>query len=334
VTNSEHPFARFVRILGKGKSGSRSLTFEEAREAFGLILAGEVEAVQLGAFLMLLRVNEETADELAGFATACRDHIGEAEFGHSVDLDWPSYAGKKAQQPWYLLSALLLAANGVRILMHGSDGHTAGRVYSESCLQGLGVASCTNLQQASQQITQSGFAYLPLRQFCHPLHEVIQLKPVLGLRSPVNTLVRLINPLRATHSVQSVFHPAYGDLHAGADKLMQQPNSLVFKGEGGEVEIKPNANTRCLLLRDGALSEFNWPRSLTDKPEPATDLGADALLSVWQGQRQDPYGEQAIVETCACILLLLRRAADIEQARELATRWWQQRQKDSLPVCP
>jgi anthranilate phosphoribosyltransferase len=334
VSDTEHPFARFVRILGKGKTGSRALSFAEAREAFGMILADEVEAVQLGAFLMLLRVNEETAEELAGFATACRDYIDPPAQRAGIDLDWPSYAGKKAQQPWYLLSALLLAANGVRILMHGSAGHTAGRVYSESCLQELGINSCSNLDQANQRIADSGFAYLPLRQFCHPLHDIIQLKPQLGLRSPVNTLVRLINPLRAEHSVQSVFHPAYGDLHAGADQLMQQPNSLVFKGEGGEVEIKPNANTRCMLLRQGTLEEFNWPRSLPGKALAQSDLGAGALRSLWQGARADSYGELAVQETAACILLLLQRAPDIEQARQLARRWWQQRDRSTLPACP
>jgi len=36
----EHPFARFVRILGKGKTGSRSLSQAEAAQAFGMILRG------------------------------------------------------------------------------------------------------------------------------------------------------------------------------------------------------------------------------------------------------------------------------------------------------
>ena len=50
--NTEHPFAQFVRILGKGKNSSRSLSFDEAYQAFSMILKGEVLDVQLGAFLM------------------------------------------------------------------------------------------------------------------------------------------------------------------------------------------------------------------------------------------------------------------------------------------
>ena len=59
----EHPFAQYVRILAKGKRASRSLTEAEAYDAMKMIIAGEVEPEQLGAFMMLLRVKEETADE-------------------------------------------------------------------------------------------------------------------------------------------------------------------------------------------------------------------------------------------------------------------------------
>jgi anthranilate phosphoribosyltransferase len=334
VSPADHPFARYVRILGKGKSGSRSLSQEEARSAFGMILQDQVEPLQLGAFLMLLRVKEETAEELAGFVYACRDAISAPTVKSTVELDWPSYAGKKNQQPWYLLSALLLATNGVRILMHGSDGHTAGRVYSQACLDQLGVKAAHSLEHAQQQVETAGFAYLPLQNFLLPLHKLIQLKHLLGLRSPVNTLVRLVNPTLAPYSVQSVFHPSYADLHANADQLLGQPHSLVFKGEGGEVEIKPHASTRCTLLQDGSLQQLDWPRRLDAKPTPQTELSVQALLALWRGERDDNYGALAVQETTASILLLLQRAADIEQAGQLAQRWWQHRDKSRLPLCP
>jgi len=52
----EHPFAPFIRILGKGKNGSRSLTVDEAYESMSMVLEDKVTAEQVGAFLMLLRV--------------------------------------------------------------------------------------------------------------------------------------------------------------------------------------------------------------------------------------------------------------------------------------
>ena len=53
---SEHPFAPYVRTLGRGKRARRSLTREEAADAMAMILRGEAEPAQVGAFLMLLRV--------------------------------------------------------------------------------------------------------------------------------------------------------------------------------------------------------------------------------------------------------------------------------------
>jgi anthranilate phosphoribosyltransferase len=204
----EHPFAAFVRILGKGKTGSRSLSQAEARQAFGMILRGDTDPVQVGAFLMLLRVKEETGEELAGFVQACRDEMVQPAPSLSADLDWSSYAGKKHQHPWFILSMLLLAEAGHRIMVHGADGHTQGRLYTEQALHELGLPIAANWAEAERQLADSRLSYLPLRNFCQPLHQLIQLRPLLGLRSPVNTLTRMLNPLGARCSIQSIFHPA------------------------------------------------------------------------------------------------------------------------------
>ncbi|MBU6207345.1 MAG: glycosyl transferase, partial [Alphaproteobacteria bacterium] len=50
-----HPFAKYVAILARGKNLSRSLTRDEARDAFGMILDRQDLPEQRGAFLMLLR---------------------------------------------------------------------------------------------------------------------------------------------------------------------------------------------------------------------------------------------------------------------------------------
>ena len=326
MTIPEHPFAEYVRVLGKGKTGTRSLDFDEARKAFSMILAGEVEPLQLGAFLMLLRVKEESAAELAGFVAACRDHLAVAHFP-AVDLDWSSYAGKKGQQPWYILSALLLAENGVRVLMHGSGGHTPARLYSEQTLAHLGIQPASDQQSLDTQLEQIGFAYLPLRNLCQPLDDLLQLKPILGLRSPVNTLVRMLNPARASYSIQSIFHPAYADLHAGADALLDQPHSMVLKGDGGEVEIKPQATTRCLLQRYGEMELLEWPRRLPSKQTPVATLDAGALIEHWRHDNDD-YGRLAVIETTACALFLMQKAESTVAARSMAEDYWQSRQRD------
>lgn len=327
----EHPFACFIRILGKGKTGSRSLTREEAENAFGMLLRGEVEPLQLGAFLMLLRVKEETGEELAGFVSASRTAMQAPPPGLSADLDWSSYAGKRHQHPWFILSVLLLAEAGHRVFIHGSDGHTQGRLYTEQALEQLGLPIAANWAEVDEQLSLSGFSYLPLRHFCLPLHEMMQLRHLLGLRSPVNTLARMINPLGAHASIQSVFHPAYATLHQETDAILGQPRAMVFKGDSGEVEIKPQANTRLHLLVDGEQKELRLERTQPERVASAAGvLSVEPLRALWRGSESHDYGLEATLATASAALLLLDPKHTLSSATQQARELWQQRNRSRL----
>ena len=327
---TEHPFACYVRILGKGKSGSRSFSQAEARDAFGMILRGETEPLQQGAFLMLLRVKEETGEELAGFVQACRDNMVAPPESLSADIDWSSYAGKKHQHPWFILSILLLAESGYRVFVHGSDGHTPDRLYTEQAMRQLGLPVARDWQEVGIQLDKTNLSYLPLRHFCHPLHEMMQLRPLLGLRSPVNTLTRMINPLRAPVSLQSIFHPAYAALHQQTDGILGQPRALVFKGDSGEVEIKPQADTRLHLLNNGEQRELSLPRVLHHRVSSVELPSVEPLRELWCGSSQDSYGLNATLSTTAAALVLLKPELSLESALQLAAELWQRRNLSRL----
>ncbi len=328
---TEHAFAPFVRTLGRGKRARRSLTREEAREAMQAILDGDVEDIQLGAFLMLLRVKEETPDELAGFLDACRpacyQALGELP---AVDLDWPSYAGKKKHHPWYLLATVLLAANGIRTLLHGGPAHTPNRVYTDALLPKLGFPVADTVTQAQAHLETHGLAYLPLEQFCSPLSRMLTLRHFLGLRSPINTLARSLNPAQAPLSMQSVFHPAYIELHQGAAALAGDQDLLLFKGEGGELEIRPDARTQIQGIRHGQALQSAVLDSTIPRQTPPDAPSAETLLKVWRGETCDEYGEQAVISTVAVALWGLDKADSLQSALKEAAALWEKRDKKRL----
>ena len=321
----EHPFAAFIRILGKGKSSTRSLNQSEARQAFTMILRGETEPVQLGAFLMLLRVKEETPEELAGFVEACRENMLAPPAGLSADLDWSSYAGKKHQHPWFILAFLLVTQAGHRVFIHGAKGHTPGRLYTEDAMRELNLPVASDWMEVSLQLEKQSLSYLPLEAFCSPLETLIQLRPLLGLRSPVNTLSRMLNPLRATASLQSIFHPAYARLHLESDRLLGQCRTTVFKGDSGEVEIKPHADTTVHRLSDGEMDQFLLPRALPDRATSVDAPSVEPLRALWQGKSDDPYGLNASLATTASALMVIRPELDYQSAQQQATQLWKNR---------
>lgn len=324
----EHEFAPFIRILGKGKKGSRPLTQDEAYTAMKMIMANKVLPEQLGAFLMLMRIKEETPEELAGFTLAIRETFSFADDNSiTVDLDWSSYAGKRRHLPWFLLSALLLADNAITVFMHGSEGHTAGRVYTQDVLKYLNLKPAESIAHAKQQLIEQHFSYLPLEQFCPKLDAIIELRPLLGLRSPVHTLVRLLNPFNADYSIQGIFHPSYRPVHQQAAALLQQPHMAVLKGEGGETERNPDMDCLVQSVHHGELIDENWPALFTLRHVKEESLEPKRLARIWSGIEQDDFAEASIIGTAAIALKLLAKADNQQQAQELATAYWNQRNK-------
>ena len=321
-TPAEHPFAPFVRILGKGKRGARNMTREESREAMGMLLDEKVEDTQLGAFLMLLRHKEESAEELAGFTEAVRERLHAPAL--QVDIDWPSYAGKKRHLPWYLLAAKCLAQNGVKILMHGGGAHTAGRLYSEQLLALLGIPLCRNWAAVDTALQHHNLAFFPLGDWAPQLQRMIDLRNTLGLRSPIHSLARIINPLNARCGLQSIFHPGYQSVHRDASGLLGN-HTIVIKGDGGEVEINPDTISHLYGTTEGQPWDEEWP-AMSDRRhvKPAT-LDPGHLLALWRGDVQDSYPQLALIATMALALrgLGLPRTEAFAQAE----RFWENRNR-------
>jgi anthranilate phosphoribosyltransferase len=332
----QHPFSKFIAILARGKTKTRSFTLAESEEAMGMILRGEVEPEQVGAFLMLMRLKEETPEEIAGFALGARATMNLPDEIPAVDIDWSSYAGKRRQLPWFLLSALLLARNGFKVFMHGTEGHTPGRVYTRECLELLGFPIAASFEEARGHILKNNFAYVPLEVISPRLKDLIGLRPILGLRSPVHSFARMLNPFNAPAMMQGIFHRGFMDVHAGAAQYLGQPAASVFRGEGGEVERRPNKPTEVWTTRGSEgepLVEF-WPRLSKNGHQAADEVMNIAdLAAVWRGETQNAYAEDSVTGTMAIALKLMGQADSMERAQALAETMWADRDKNQLPAC-
>ena len=321
-TPAEHPFAPFVRILGKGKRGARSLTREEAREAMGMLLDDKVEDTQLGAFLMLLRHKEESPEELAGFTESLRERLDAPPL--AVDLDWPTYAGKKRHLPWYLLAAKCLAQKGVRIFMHGGGAHTAGRLYTEQLLDFLQIPLCRTWQQVDSALAEGNLAFMPLGDWAPQLQRMIDLRNTLGLRSPIHSLARILNPLGARCGLQSIFHPGYQGVHRDASGLLGD-NVIVIKGDGGEIEINPDADSHLYGSSGGVSWDEEWPQLSAQRHVKPAGLDPEHLKAVWRGDVVDSYPQMALISTMA--LALRGLGTPREQAFITAQHYWDARDR-------
>jgi anthranilate phosphoribosyltransferase len=328
----EHPFANYIRILGKGRKGARALTQDEAYEAMKQIYCYDVEPEQLGAFLMLMRVKEETAEEVAGFVRAIRESIPLPANRAHVAIDWSSYAGKRRQLPWYLLAALTLGRSGYPGFMHGMSREDE-RVYTRQALEALDMEEVRTFRQASAAIEAEGFAYMDIANLSLLTAQLIEQRLLLGLRPPLHTVARMLNPYDAPLMLQGVFHPNYAETHQRAAQLLGQPKALAFKGEGGEIERIPERAVNLYGLSDGELWQEQWPALLpADKYVMESFPDWDHFRAVWQGDIQDHYGEQAVIGTLTLALRGLGEILDPEQGLNRARELWDKRHMHTSPA--
>jgi anthranilate phosphoribosyltransferase len=300
-------FAGYVAAIGRGPGRARALTFEEAADAMALMLAGVAEPVQIGAFLMLLRYRGEGTGELAGMVSAARAAIGWPAL--DVALDWPSYgAGRSRGAPWFLLAAMALGRAGHRVFMHGTNEFSGGMSVAEA-LARLGVEAVHWPDEARRALAETGFAYVALETLSPAYARLLDLRRLLGLRSPLNTVARLLNPADAPAGVDGVFHPPYIEAHLAAAERLGRQRLLVLKGGGGEAERNP-AKPVSVHVWDavGGRSDSVLPAlSAASAPEEEPDIAA-----VWQGVARDAAIEARIVGTIALGLVAIVAGGDAE----------------------
>lgn len=314
-----------VQTLARGPGRSRSLTREEAADAMTVMLSGRAAPEAVGALLMLLRMKGETAAEIAGLAAAAQRAVtGLAPAGRPlVDLDWPSYAaGRTRGKPWFLLSARLVAQAGHRVLLHGWNGQDEAL---RTHLAGAGIPSVGTVTALEPTLARGPIAYMPLEGLLPELWSLLQLRNVLGLRSCINTVCRMLNPARAEASVQGVFHPSYRLLQADAAALLGWQRLCVIKGGGGEFERHPGKVIAGFGLRDGVPWQQDFPvlgAAPGGDPCRLQDIAPDiALADLWSGRADDPAATAIVTGTAALALDLLGHDRPETLARDL----WQGR---------
>ena len=318
---SHTALAEFVRILGRGPGRSRSLTQDEASAAMQIMLTGQAAPQAVGAILMLMRMKGEVAAEIAGFAAAARDFLNASTdmTNVRVDLDWPCYAaGRTRGLPWFLLSAKLVACTGTRVLLHGWNGKDPA---IRTGLDHLCIPVVQDFASVNAALDRHNIAYLPLENAYLTLFNLLNLRDILGLRSCINTVCRMLNPAGAPDSVQGVFHPPYRLLQADAAALLGWRNLTVIKGGGGEFERHPGKVIDAFGLRAGAVWQEDIPAISDDKRKLSDlELPYEALTDLWQNgvDVSDGFATDLVLGTADLALETIGHghgAAELWQAR-------------------
>jgi len=231
--------SQYLKDIGRGARGAKALTQAQAADLLGQILDGRVTDLEIGAFCLAMRIKGETADEMCGFLDAAAARMAHIPIGHKPLVILPSYNGARKLPVLTPLLALLLAREGLPVLLHGMRTE-ARRVLASDVLHALGIAALPR----PQAVASGSVAHIHTQALLPGLARLLAAREVIGLRNPGHSVAKLLVPCaEPALLVTSYTHPEY--LPMLHDTFMARGMYvLLSRGLEGEVAADPRRTPR------------------------------------------------------------------------------------------
>jgi len=250
----DSPLTSAIRRLAEGAS----LTSEEAAGAFEVVMRGEATPVQTAALLMGLRAKGETADEVAGAATALRKamvRLQGADGDGMVDTCGTG-GGRIGTFNISTAAAFVVAGAGVRVAKHGNRSFTS-RSGSADVLEALGVEITLSPERASEVLETAGVVFLFAPAYHPAMRHVGPVRKELAVPTIMNLLGPLVNPAGVRRQVIGVSDRSRAPLVAGALARLGARHALVLHADVGMDEVSPCGHTHVWEVMDGRVEEWD-----------------------------------------------------------------------------
>jgi anthranilate phosphoribosyltransferase len=264
--------AHYIKEIGRGSQGARPLNREQAADLFGQVLDGAVTDLEIGAFCLAMRIKGETAHEMAGFLDATHQRLNRLPACTTrPTIVIPSYNGARKLPVLTPLLALLLAREGLPVLVHGTATESR-RVYTSEVLLALAVPA----QAAIESIAPGSVAFVPTALLHGGLQRLLDVRRVVGLRNPAHSLVKLMSPvLGKSLLVSSYTHPEYTVSMAETLALVCG-NALLLRGTEGEAVADPRRTPKMQGFVNGQIVDRQEHQDGTLTTLPALPIDIDA----------------------------------------------------------
>ena len=298
--------AHYLKEIGRGHAGARALDRAQACDLMGQILDGQVSDLEVGGFCLAMRIKGETPEEMAGFLDAVEARLTRLNSpSEQVTVVLPSYNGARKLPVLTPLLALLLAREGLPVVVHGTPTETS-RVLSQEVFQALGISPMRKLAC----VKAGEVAVIPTELLSPALQKLLNVRRVVGLRNSAHSLVKLMDVVSGPSlRVASYTHPEYAVSMAATFGLLQA-HALLLRGTEGEVV----ADARRQPQMDGFVAgekislQTHQAGPLTELPNLPAQVDAAStagyIRAVLAGDLPVP---QPIARQVACIQDLSRR---------------------------
>ena len=184
----------------------RNLTRAQAREVLLNISDGKYNDCQLSAFMTVFLMRSITTEELSGFRDALLERRVAVDLDASQAIDIVGTGGD-GKNTFNISTAtcFVVAGAGYRVIKHGNYGASSVSGAS-NVLEAHGVRFTDDIDRLRRSFDRSGVCYLHAPFFSPALKSVGGVRRALGVRTFVNMLGPLVNPVMPRHQLLGVYN--------------------------------------------------------------------------------------------------------------------------------
>lgn len=256
--------------IGKASAG-QNLSMDEMSAVVEAIMTGQVEAGQIGVFLIALREKGETAEEIAGAARTMRRHMTPIRTKHDLLIDTCGTGGDGSGTfNISTAAALVTAAAGVPVAKHGNRAITS-KSGSADVLAQLGVNIDADEGRVGKCLDELGIGFCFAPRLHPSMKSVAAVRKELGVPTVFNMLGPLTNPASAPFQLIGVGKPHLRPLLAKALAVLGTRRTVVVHGEDGLDEVTLFGKTLCTESTGEGVRDFEWSPQDFDLPESNLD---------------------------------------------------------------
>ena len=307
--NDHFPAARFIKEIGRGKKGARSMTRDDAFNLYTAMLNGRVSDLELGGILLSMRIKGESVDEIAGFLDAA-----EASFpplpqpaGPYAPVLIPSYNGARKMANLTPLLALLLAREGVPVLVHGVS-RDPGRITTAEIFEAMGLPVAHDTAGLALAHSLGQPAFMPIEVLAPKMHHLLTLRRVLGVRNSTHTLVKILQPYAGPAlRLVSYTHPEYLEMLAEYFTTAAprgRGDAFLMRGTEGETVANANRANQIDWFHDGErtlLVPRDAPTDIVAAAPEARDAGSTAEWIARALRGEEPVPASIAEQVAQCV---------------------------------
>jgi len=297
--------AALARIAEK-----QNLSREEMVSVMRQIMSAGSTDVQIGAFLLGMRVKGETIDEIVGGVQVLR------EFASGVTVDGPHLVdivgtGGDGANLFNVSTAacFVVAAAGGRVAKHGNRSVSSSSG-SADVLEAAGVRLDISPEQVALCVDELGVGFMFALMHHSAMRHVSLARKELGLRTLFNVLGPMANPAGLKRQLIGVYDRSLCRPVAEVLQRLGSEHVLVVNSQDGLDEISLAADTHVAELKNGEVCEYDLqPEQLGFKREPMQDLVVDGVEASLQLLTAALAGEQDERSQRAARLIALNAGA-------------------------